>query len=449
MAWRSECGMIPIGILTSSLPNREWCDHEFSGYQWITDEESVMCMRSTLLLYGTFLFPALISFAQAQDASVSTGNAQDAAQPTVANVRSIDACMETFVRSGEIAGAVTLVADAERILHLGAVGDAKLQGAPTDTAEPMRVDSIFWIASMSKPVTGVCVMQLVDQGKLSLDDPIDRYLPEMRELKNDAGDRVTVTIRQLLNHTSGMRELRDPYGHPSLAAASLLYASAGVQFPPGTKWQYSQTSINTAARIVEVISGLTFDEYAHRFLFEPLGMVDTGFYLTAEQASRLATSYRRTSDGKLEPAPIFLLAGKEPTDRHRMPAANGGLFSTATDYARFCQMLLGNGSFEGHRVLFEASVLTLRTPSTRDLVTGFTTGNAWGVGVCVIRAPQGATSALSPGSYGHGGAFGTQAWLDPVRGRVYIVMVQRTNFPNADDSDMRKRFQDIASQLPQ
>ncbi len=257
-----------------------------------------------------------------------------------------------------------------------------------------------------------------------------------------------MTVQQLLNHTSGMRELKEPYAHPSLAAASLLYAKAGVQFPPGTKWQYSQTGINTAARIIEVISGLTFDEYTRRFLFEPLGMKDTGFYLTEEQASRLATSYRRTPEGVLEPASIFLLGGKAPTDRNRMPAANGGLFSTALDYAKFCQMLLGNGTFQRQRILSDESVLKLRTPNTKDLVTGFTTGNAWGVGVCVVREPQGATGMLSPGTYGHGGAYGTQAWIDPVQNRAYILMVQRANFPNADDSNVRKVFQDIASKLP-
>ena len=267
------------------------------------------------LLCGTILFLGSLAFSQTLADPVSTLRASDSTQSTPPNVSSIDEAVNAFVRNQEIAGAVTLVADAETVLHLGAVGCAKLKDKSSDKQDRMSVDSIFWIASMSKPVTGVCVMQLVDQGKLSLDDPIDRHLPEMRELKNDAGEQVTVTVRQLLNHTSGMRELQEPYTHQSLADVSLLYAKAGVQFPPGTKWQYSQTGINTAARIVEVISGLTFDEYANRFLFEPLGMHDTGFYLTAEQAARLATSYSRTPDGVLEPASIFLLAGKAPTDR--------------------------------------------------------------------------------------------------------------------------------------
>jgi CubicO group peptidase (beta-lactamase class C family) len=130
-----------------------------------------------------------------------------------------------------------------------------------------------------------------------------------------------------------------------------------------------------------------------------------------------------------------------------MPAANGGLFSTAMDYAKLCQMLLGNGSFHEKRILSEESVLRLRTPSTKDLVTGFTHGNAWGAGVCVVREPQVATGMLSPGTYGHGGTYGTQAWIDRVQGRDYILMVQRANFPNADDSDVRKGFQEIASKL--
>ncbi|MHB8864131.1 MAG: serine hydrolase domain-containing protein [Pirellulaceae bacterium] len=408
-----------------------------------------MRIPAVWLLVGTIPFLGSVSSALAQNAPASTHNTADSTLSTeFANVPAIDERMDAFVRNREIAGAVTLVADAEAIVHLGAVGYAKLSDTSSDGQERMCVDSIFWIASMSKPVTGVCVLQLVDQGTLSLDDPIDRHLPEMRELKNDVGEKVTVTVEQLLNHTSGMRELKEPYASQSLADASLLYAKAGVEFPPGTKWQYSQTGINTAARIVEVISGLTFDEYARKFLFDPLGMKDTGFYLTAEQASRLATSYRRTPDGVLEPASIFLLGGKSPTAHDRMPAANGGLFSTAIDYARFCQMLLGNGSFQGKRILSEESVLTLRTPNTQDLVTGFTSGNAWGVGVCVVREPQGATGMLSPGTYGHGGAYGTQAWIDPVQGRTYILMVQRANFPNADDSDVRRGFQEIASRLP-
>jgi CubicO group peptidase (beta-lactamase class C family) len=383
-----------------------------------------------------------------KNALTENAESPDVAPVDAPNISNIDSALNEFVHRSEIAGAVTMIVDAERSLHIGATGFSHLGEPGGSKPIPMMVDSIFWIASMTKPVTAVCIMQWVDQGKLSLNDPIDRFLPEMRALKNDAGEPVVITVKQLLNHTSGMRELKEPYAPKTLAEACALYSKAGVQFPPGSQWQYSQTSINTAARIVEVLSGMSFDAYAEQAVFGPLGMRDTGFYLSEAQSKRLATSYSRTANGELEASPIFLLQGKRPTDRNRLPAANGGLFSTAEDYAKFCQMLLGGGVAQGQRILSEASVKNLRTPNTEDLVTGFTSGNAWGVGVCVVRKPQGVTAMLSSGTFGHGGAYGTQAWIDPVRGRAYLLMVQRANFPNADDSEVRKAFQSLATQIP-
>ncbi len=139
-----------------------------------------MPIPNVWLFGGAILLLSPLSSSLAQDAPASTKRAADSTQPTVANFPPIDDRMDAFVREREIAGAVTLVADAEKVLHVGAVGYAKLQDQSSQGHERMREDSIFWIASMSKPVTGVCVMQLVDQGKLSLDDPIDRHLPEMR-----------------------------------------------------------------------------------------------------------------------------------------------------------------------------------------------------------------------------------------------------------------------------
>jgi len=174
-------------------------------------------------------------------------------------------------------------------------------------------------------------------------------------------------------------------------------------------------------------------------------MLDTTFYLNELQLNRLAKSYELTKDGKLEEFAIKLLAGKSPMDRERFTAANGGLFSTAYDYARFCQMLLRRGELNGKRILSEASVKTMRTIATGDLVTGFTPGNGWGIGCCVIREPAGVSSTLSPGSFGHGGAYGTQAWIDPVKNRIHILMIQRANLPNSDASQMRRVFHEEAS----
>jgi CubicO group peptidase (beta-lactamase class C family) len=176
-------------------------------------------------------------------------------------------------------------------------------------------------------------------------------------------------------------------------------------------------------------------------------MADTQFYLSRAQARRLAKSYRHTEDGSLQEAPISILYGLAPTDHDRFPAANGGLFSTAADYVRFCQMLLNRGVYGRRRILTERAVAQMTSVQSGDLVAGFTPGNGWGVGVCIVRQPQGVTASVSPGTYGHGGAFGTQAWIDPVKGLITILMVQRANFPNSDASEVRKVFQEVAGAL--
>ena len=333
-----------------------------------------------------------------------------------------------------------MVVDKDRVLHQDAVGFADLENRIALTPE-----NLFWIASMSKPVTAMCVMVLVDEGLLSLEDPISKYLPQMRQLRNEAGEPVNVSILQTLNHTSGMRELQAPYGDSTLAQAADKYARLPVIFAPGSKWQYSQTGINTAARIVEIASQMSFNAFLQKRICEPLGLSDTAFYLRDRQQERLAKSYAKTPEGSLKESPIFLLAGKQPTDNDRLPAANGGLFSTANDYGRICQMLLNGGTWQGKRILSEQSVKKLGTPTTGDLPTGFTPGNSWGVGCCVVREPQGPTSMLSAGTFGHGGAYGTQAWIDPIKGLAYLLFVQRANFPNADASEVRVAFQKLAS----
>ncbi len=366
------------------------------------------------------------------------------AEHNQAALRSLDSAMNGFVDSHEMAGAVVLVGDKQGVLVQRSYGMADIANS-----KAMTNDAIFWIASMTKPITGACVMMLQEEGKLALDDPITKYLPPMQALKLADGTAAVITIRQLLSHTSGMAEL-DPsqaYTARNLTEAAERYAKVKMLFAPGSQWKYSQTSINTAARIVEVVSGQSFDDFVQERVCEPLGMVDTKFYLTKEQLPRLAKSYNRTEAGALEETGIKLLADRSPTEVNRMPAANGGLFSTALDYSKFCRMLLNAGELDGKRVLSAESVTTMRTVVTGDLVTGFTPGNAWGIACCVVRQPQGVSEALSAGSFGHGGAYGTQAWIDPNKERVYILMTQRSNFGNADASAVRREFQRAASSL--
>jgi CubicO group peptidase (beta-lactamase class C family) len=360
----------------------------------------------------------------------------------------IGIAMQEMIADNEITGAVTVVVAPDRLLHLECTGLADVAND-----RPMTPDTLFWIASMTKPITAVALLMLQDEGKLHVSDLVAKHIPEFADLQTPSGQPANLTITQILTHTSGLREATGPDAQRARTLADLvpLWVAGPVQFEPGTTWRYCQSGINAAGRIVEVVTGLSFDTFLEERLFGPLGMVDTTFYPTAEQRTRLVTAYAKHPErGALEPVPHRPEFGQ----RDRPPLGNGGLFSTARDYARFCQMLLNNGTFEGRRYVSSSAMKLMITPQTGDLPTGFfqseTFGNqgrnyAWGLGTCVLRTPHdGVAAMLAPGSYGHGGAWGTQAWIDPTRRVAYILMVQRSNFPNSDASEVRRAFQQAA-----
>jgi CubicO group peptidase (beta-lactamase class C family) len=349
--------------------------------------------------------------------------------------------MQECISKQEVAGVVTLIATRDKVLDLQAAGFAD-----NATKAPMRTDAICWIASMTKPVTATAVLMLQEEGKLSVDDPVAKYLPELGDLKTADGKSAKLTLRHLLTHTSGMPEVTGEQYKTAHSLADVIpfYVGKPLQFEPGSKWQYCQSGINSLGRIVEIVSGQSFPAFLQKRLFDPLGMKDTAFYLSSEQLPRLAKTYRRANE-TLEEVPIGFLNGHQPTDHDRYPAPNGGLFSTAPDYAKFCRMILNQGTLDGRRYLKPESVKLMTSIQTGDLKTGFTDGNGWGLGWCVVRQPQGITAMLSAGSFGHGGAYGTQAWIDPVKQVIYVLMVQRSNFPNSDASEVRRAFQTAAA----
>ena len=372
-----------------------------------------------------------------------TASAQDPKVP------GIGAAMQGMIAKQEVAGAVTVVVTKSRVLHLEADGFSDVAAK-----RPMTDDTLFWIASMTKPVTGVAILILQDEGKLTVGDPVAKYLPEFANLKTPSGKPANLTLTQILTHTSGLGEAGGPAAQEARTLADLvpLWLAAPMQYEPGEQWKYTQSGINAAARIVEVVSGMTFDAFVQKRIFDPLGMKDTTFYPTEAQRARLATAYARNKDtGALEPVPPRSDFGS----RNTPPQGNGGLYSTATDYARFCQMLLNGGTFGGRRYLSERSMKLLTTSQTGDMPTGFfqteAYGNrgsnySWGIATCILRSPHdGVAAMLSPGTYGHGGAWGTQAWIDPVKGLAYVLMVQRSNFPNSDASEVRLDFQQAAA----
>lgn len=350
--------------------------------------------------------------------------------------------MQQHVAAGAISGAVTMVVTKDRLLHLEANGLADIA-----SARPMTADTVFGIKSMTKPVTGVAVLMLQSEGKLNVDDPVAKYLPEFAGLKTPSGRPANLTIAQLLVHTSGLGEGLGESGSTTDRARTLAdlvrqALASPMQYEPGSRWKYTQSGINTAARIVEVVSGVGFDQFLSSRLFEPLGMNSTRFYPGGKMQQRMATLYAKDKDtGAVKPVP----PRTDLASRDRPPLATSGLYSTATDFGRLCQMLLNGGELDGRRYLSPEALKSLATPRTGDLKAGFVPGSAWGLATGVVTGPQGVTAMLSPGTYGHGGAYGTQMWIDPARGIAYILMIQRTGFGNGDASEVRRDFQQAAA----
>ncbi|MFO0944773.1 MAG: serine hydrolase domain-containing protein [Planctomycetota bacterium] len=351
------------------------------------------------------------------------------AQASEPRMNAITEQMKSFVDHSELAGAVTLVAKNGKIVHLDAVGFEDIDGK-----RPMTTDTMFAIMSMTKPIASVAALILCDEGKLQLDEPIAKHLPEFSE-----GNRKKITLRHLLSHTSGLGGNQQNEG--TLADSSRAFAKRPLGYEPGTKWAYSP-GISVAGRLVEVASGQPFDQILTERIFKPLGMNQTTFYMNEAQEQRLAKIYKRSGEDKpLEEVENKFLGPKET----RTPNPSGGLFSTARDLERFWQMLLNGGELDGVRILSKEMVREMTTPQTRDLKAGFVPGSKWGLGVGIVSEPTGVTAMLSPGTFGHGGAYGTQVWADPKTKTIYLLLIQRVGILNSDASPYRQAFQEAAT----
>jgi len=366
----------------------------------------------------------------------------------------IAARFQKFVDAGELSGAVLLVGTKDGVEYHEAVGQANLA-----EKTPMEKSTLFRIASMTKPITAIAIMMLQDEGKLSVEDTVEKHLPEFKGqllIAEKGKDSTTVkkpkrpiTLRDLLTHTSGLGQypvgLADLYTkrNYNLSEATIAVSQVPLVGEPGETWSYNNPGIDTLGRIVEVASGLSFEKFLQTRIFDPLGMKDSTFYPTAEQAKNTAITYG-VKDGKLVAAPNSLLDVKA-NPRHPVPA--GGLYSTAADQAKLYRFMLNNGKVGDKELLSEKSLKAMTTTQTGAIKTGFVDGMSWGFGWQVVAEPKGATEALSAGSYGHGGAFGTQGWIDPKKRAFYILMIQRTGIPNGDASEFRKEFQRLAVDL--
>jgi CubicO group peptidase (beta-lactamase class C family) len=360
--------------------------------------------------------------------------------------------VKRHIDTHDVAGAVTLVARRGRIVQFEAYGLADL-----DSQKPMSKDSLFWIASMSKPITGVAILMLLEEGKVRLTDPVSKFIPEFHGLKvamlqertgppvaGSASDPPQyypvpasreITVRDLLSHVSGLASrgttssaeiAKDPR-RPGETLATYIprLGATTLDFQPGTRWSYSPSAgFDTLGRIVEIASGQSFDQFLRERIFEPLGMKDI-FFHPGEGLPRMASTYHRDGGALTKVDQQTRLANTTYF------SGAGGLMTDAEDYLQFGQMLLNGGQLNGKRLLSPKTVELMSAVHVADTLPGRPKGRGFGLSVQVVSDAITAGYRVSDGSYGWEGAFGTHFWVDPKEKIVGILMVQ-TNNPNRE-----------------
>lgn len=377
-------------------------------------------------------FVVFFTFGMLAAAQTPAGGGLDASRLHLIRPR-----LQELVDSQTIPGAVALVARHGKVALAEAVG-----WRDVENKKPMQTDSIFQIMSMTKNFTGVAVMMLAEDGRIELRQPIEHYLPEFRGIEveekfNGPGaihpPRHPPTVWQLMDHTSGLAG--DPEGEMAdnprtmrvpLDEAVRFYAHTHLQFEPGSRWSYSNMGIAALGRLVEVISGEDYVHFVRSHILEPLGMHDTFYFPPDDKKDRIALVYRH--DGaKLVRAGADILAG-DPTKYRsgaKYPAPEFGLYSTAPDLFRFYQMLLNGGDYDGRRYLSRQAVEIMTRVFTPNVTpSGWLGGTGYGLTFEIINQPEGTLLLHSPGTFGHGGAFGTEGWIDPKNDLIRIMLVQ-------------------------
>ncbi len=346
----------------------------------------------------------------------------------------IEAALTKEIAAHHAAGVVTLVMQDGKVIHHAATGLAD-----REQKLPMKTDSLFWIASMTKSLAVTTIMTLVDEGKLSLDEPAAKWLPELGKMKLASGQPPArpITLRDLMSHTSGLafppRKATD--GAHSLKGYVAELVRAPLAFEPGSAYQYG-FGITVAGRIAEIVSGKPFDMLLHERVLTPLGMKETSFHPDARQRPRIARTYKTAEAGGLELANNIFVTS-DPAVR-RMPEPSGGLFSTATDLAKFYQMILNGGVHEGKRIVSAKAIAEM----TRPHKAGGKTLN-YGLGWQTGNGEKPAIAGFSKSAFGHGGAFATHGFIDPERKLVTVFLVQ--NVLVTGSGEARKAFHDAVN----
>lgn len=422
-------------------------------------QESLLALAISLTLVGTV---------QADSSWPEREVGANAAGFTEEGIQALDAAMEKIVADQDVAGMVWLLAKDGEVATFETSGLSRI-----DDQAPMQLDSLFRIYSMTKPVTGVALMMLYEQGLWKFDDPVSKHVPELANLKimssyNDEGEMELIsptrapTMRELLNHSAGFgyglggsdpvnQKFRDSEVLASTDLDELIEKVADIPllFQPGEQWSYS-VAVDIQGYIVQKLSGMRFGDFLEQNIFQPLAMGDTSFYVKSEDISRFAEVHNWDTERNR------LVQRPHRTDRpsyldpQRLESGGGGLVSSTHDYARFLQMLVNEGELDGQRLLTPESVRIMRTDSLRDELNlrGSPTragqaGQGFGVDFAVIYDPEKANSPHSPGTYYWSGAAGTWFWVDPVEDMFLIGMIQAQGATRPGAANMRTVARDI------
>jgi CubicO group peptidase (beta-lactamase class C family) len=399
-------------------------------------------MHLSRLLLMAFLAAVLVqpALSATHDLPSASAESEGMSSERLAQLRS---GMKELVDQGRLAGVVTMVSRHGKVVEFDAAGKRDIAANA-----PMQKDSIFRIYSMSKPITGVAMMILFEEGKWQLNDPVAKYIPEFAKLKvysTEANNNVVmkdqvhpVTMRELMSHSGGFT-----YGFFSNTAVDKLQLEADLLNPnntldefikraaklplnsqPGSEWHYS-ISVDIQGYIVQKLSGMPFEEFLEKRIFKPLGMVDTAFYVPKEKLNRFAEFYNYDKDGKLQAVGVKDGLNHDFAAKPALSSGGGGLVSTATDYMRFCQMLLNGGQLDGARILSPLTVELMRTNVLPPSLPTLGPGTGFGLDFGVITDPVAAGGYYGKGTYSWGGAAGTWFWIDPVNDLIVLGMIQQ------------------------
>ncbi len=366
----------------------------------------------------------------ARDLGMPTANPESVGFST-AGLDQLTTEFRALVDQKKLAGVTTLVARHGKVVHFDTYGAAN-----ATTGDALKPDSIFRIASMTKPITGVAMMQLWEQGKWKLSDPVSKFIPQFANLKVKGANGALVdqiapmTMAQLMSHTAGFG-VSAVYNDQNLSATDLQgmidkLAKLPLETQPGTAWDYGPV-VNIQGYIVEKLSGQSLDVYFDEHIFKPLGMVDTGFWMPDTKAGRVVAVHTYENGVIKGPA-----ENRVTTTKPSFLAGSGGLMSTAEDYWRFSQAVLNGGQLDGKRILKDDTVKLMRTnvisPTAKvDLYGPSQEGIGFGMDFAIVMDPQRAGTPQGLNTFYWGGAFGTWFWIDPTNDLVFVGMIQNLN----------------------